>query len=273
MLESVINISEGIRTELIAEIAATAGADLLDVHSCVHHNRSVLTVIGEHAARAIARSTVELLDLSTHTGAHPRIGVLDVVPFIALDGTTVDEAIVARDSFARWAGETLGLPCFVYGPERTLPEIRRGAFTSFPPDHGPAQPHPSAGAVAVGQRPPLVAYNLWLADADLDLATQIARSIRSASVRALGLSVGDRVQVSMNLIDPAATGPAQVWDQVAASAPIERAELVGLIPAEALTDIDPRRWTQLDVSVERTIEWRLTQRKAEQAVEAERNDS
>lgn len=260
MLESVINISEGRRSDLIDEIASVAGADLLDVHSCVHHNRSVLTVVGEHAPRAIARRTIELLDLRSHDGVHPRIGVLDVVPFIALDGSTDGAAHEARDAFARWAGDTLALPCFLYGPERTLPQVRQGAFTTLRPDHGPEAPHPTAGAVAVGERPPLVAYNLWLQDADLGLARSIARSVRSEQVRALGLEVGDAVQVSMNLIDPMHTGPDRVWDTVAATTRITRAELVGLLPAAALDAIDPARWERLDLGPERTIERRLAQR-------------
>ncbi len=260
MLESVINISEGRRSDLIDEIASVAGADLLDVHSCVHHNRSVLTVVGEDAPRAIARRTTELLDLGTHHGAHPRIGVLDVVPFIALEGSSAHDALDARDAFARWAGDALALPCFLYGPERTLPEVRRGAFTTLRPDHGPQFPHPTAGAVAVGQRPPLVAYNLWLQEPDLALARSIARSLRSDQVRALGLEVGDAVQVSMNLIDPMHTGPDRVWDTVAARTRIARAELVGLLPAAALDAIDPARWQQLDLGPERTIERRLAER-------------
>ncbi len=260
MLESVINISEGRRTDLIDEIAASAGADLLDVHSCVHHNRSVLTVVGETAPRAIARRTIEVLDIGSHTGAHPRIGMLDVVPFIALDGSTEQDALDAREAFARWAGDALALPCFVYGPERTLPDVRGGAFTTLAPDYGPGVAHPSAGAVAVGQRPLLIAYNLWLSEPDLELARSIARTIRSTSVRALGLAVGDQVQVSMNLIDPSSTGPEHVWDTVATMAPIERAELVGLLPAATLERIDRGRWIQLDLGAERTIEWKLAQR-------------
>ncbi len=260
MIESVINISEGRRTDLIDEIGAAAGADLLDVHSCVHHNRSVLTVVGESAPKAIARRTLDVLDIAMHDGAHPRIGVLDVVPFISLEGSSERDAIDARNAFARWAAEALALPCFLYGPERTLPEVRRGAFTTLAPDHGPQEPHPTAGAVAVGQRASLVAYNLWLAEPDIDLAKQIARTIRSSSVRALGLEVGDQVQVSMNLIDPTSTRPDQIWDRVESMALIKRAELVGLLPDSVLGRIPPDRWAQLDLGTERTIEWRLTER-------------
>jgi len=270
VVESVINISEGRRSDVIATIAAAAGADLLDVHSCEHHNRSVLTVVGETAPRAITLRAVELLDLTDHTGAHPRIGVVDVVPFIALGGAalggaapggaTADRARAARDAFARWAAEELAVPSFLYGPERTLPELRRGAFDTLLPDHGPTAPHPTAGAIAVGVRPPLVAYNLWLTDPELDLARRIATGIRSASVRALGLAVGDSVQVSMNLIDPMTTGPDDVHALVSQLAPVERAELVGLVPAAVLARIDPDRWEPLDLAEDRTIEWRLAER-------------
>jgi glutamate formiminotransferase len=260
VLESVINISEGRRGGLIDAIAASAGADLLDVHSCELHNRSVLTVIGEDAARAVTRSGIELLDITTHSGAHPRIGVVDVVPFIALQGLDESVARTARDDFARWAADELGVPTFLYGTERTLPEIRRTAFDDLLPDHGPLSPHPTAGAIAVGLRPPLVAYNLWLIEPDLALARRIAASLRSPSVRALGLAVGDQVQVSMNLIDPMVTGPHRVHALVAKQARIDRSELVGLLPDAVLRRIDPSRWEQLDLAEDRTIEWRLAER-------------
>ncbi|MBU6328917.1 MAG: hypothetical protein KGR18_03065 [Acidobacteria bacterium] len=260
MIESVINISEGRRRDLVDDIAAAAGPDLLDVHTCAFHNRSVLTVVGDPAPRAIARRSMELLDLTTHAGAHPRIGVVDVVPFIALDGTPPRDALAARDAFARWAAEELSVPVFLYGPERTLPEIRRSAFTTLSPDHGPTQPHPTAGAIAVGCRPPLVAYNLWLVDPDLATARRIAAELRSPAVRTLGLAVGDGVQVSMNLIDPDSVGPAEVFEAVGRRTSIARAELVGLLPAAVLGRIDPGRWEQLDLAEDRTIEHRLALR-------------
>lgn len=270
VLECVINISEGRRIDVISAIAAQAGVDLLDVHSCSEHNRSVLTVVGETAPRAVTRTAVELLDISDHRGAHPRIGVVDVVPFIPLASSSMSEAIAARDSFARWASRDLRIPCFTYGPAndsdaaseagRSLPDIRRDAFASLAPDAGPAEPHPTAGAIAVGARGVLVAYNLWLADGDLDLARSIAAAIRSPSVRALGMQVGADVQVSMNLIAPDATGPADVRDFVAARARIARAELVGLIPRSALEAIEATRWDELDVSPDSTIEARLAER-------------
>jgi glutamate formiminotransferase len=190
---------------------------------------------------------------------HPRIGAVDVVPFVALGSTPFARAVEARDAFAAWAGSALSLPCFLYGPERSLPDVRRGAFTSFPPDAGPPAPHPTAGACAVGARPVLVAYNVWLAGAGLDTARAIARSLRGPAVRALGLQVGPGaadVQVSMNLVDPAAFGPAEAYDAVRAEAPVARAELVGLVPRSVLEATPQDRWTELDLAEDRTIEAR-----------------
>ncbi len=263
VLECVVNVSEGRRHDVLGRLdRAVPETAFLDRHSCTHHNRSVFTLLGEEAPRRLARAAVEELDLRTHDGVHPRLGVVDVVPFVPLDEATAADALAARDRFARWAADELDLPCFLYGPERTLPEVRRGAFTALEPDLGPLTPHATAGAVAVGARPVLVAYNLWLADDDLAAAKHIAAGLRGPAVRALGLSVGDRVQVSMNLIDPARVGPAQVWDLVAGETRIERAELVGLVPTAVLTATPQERWTQLALSPAVTIEARRRQRAA-----------
>lgn len=193
VIECVVNISEGRDRERIERIADAAGPALLDVHIDADHHRSVLTLAGTEAPRAVAAEAVRLLDLRSHAGAHPRIGVVDVVPFVALEGASAADATAARDAFCAWAGEALGVPCFRYGPERTLPEIRRRAFDGLLPDCGPPAPHTTAGAMAVGQRPVLVAYNVWLAEPDLALAKRIAVELRSPSVRALGLQVGEQV--------------------------------------------------------------------------------
>lgn len=260
MLECVINISEGRDLHQVAEIGRAAGRELLDVHTDPHHHRSVLTVVGEQTAEAVAIATVLRLDLRDHHGVHPRIGALDVVPFVPLGASTMEDALAARDRFATWAGRELGLPCFVYGPERTLPEVRRRAWRDLAPDTGPSEPHPTAGAAAVGARPLLVAYNVWLADADLDLARSIARDLRSDTVRALGLEVGDEVQVSMNLVEPLVVGPADVYDRIATTTSIARAELVGLVPSAVVEAIPPARWGELDLAMDRTIEERITAR-------------
>lgn len=262
MLECVVNISEGRDLHLIEAIAATAGSDLLDVHHDPHHHRSVLTLVGEEAPRSVAAATVAALDLRRHEGVHPRLGVLDVVPFVALTGTRPADAVRARDDFARWLAGTLAVPCFTYGPDRTLPEVRRRAFRDLTPDHGPPAPHPSAGATAVGARSLLVAYNVWVDGPDLAAVRAMAAAVRSPEVRALGLAVGDRFQVSMNLVAPARVGPAVAHDRVVVAATdaggrVTGAELVGLVPAAVLEQVPRSRWAELDLGEERTIEARL----------------
>ena len=276
MLECVVNVSEGRQIDVLRALRVAAGPCLLDVHSDVDHNRSVFTLAGppelvEEGVRSLAEATVACLDLRLHRGVHPRIGVLDVVPFVALrpdplDGTLAagdpELALGARDRFARWAGETLALPCFLYGPERPLPQLRRQAWRDLAPDTGPSTPHPSAGAAAVGARGVLVAYNLWLdgerlGGAGLDVARQIATALRGPALRTLGLAVGGSAQVSCNLIAPEQVGPADVFDAVALQAPIARAELVGLLPRRVLLAIPRHRWDELAVGPATTIEARL----------------
>jgi glutamate formiminotransferase len=260
VLECVVNVSEGARPEVVDALAAVCDDHLLDVHRDAHHNRSVLTLVGETAPRALATAAVERLDLRTHVGVHPRLGVVDVVPFVPLDGSTLADAVAARDAFARWCAAELGVPCFRYGPERSLPEVRRHAFRELAPDDGPAMPHPTAGACCVGARSVLVAYNVWLAEPDLVLARRVAAAVRGPQLRALGLAVGDRVQVSMNLVAPDDLGPAAAFDRVAALAPADGAELVGLVPARVLQGVPRQRWAALDLSADRTIEARLAAR-------------
>ncbi len=212
VLECVVNVSEGRDAGVLLALAAAAGGTLLDVHSDPHHHRSVFTlgggaVVVEADARALAAAAVARLDLRRHVGVHPRLGVVDVVPFVPLGGSTLADAVAARDRFLAWAGVELGLPGFAYGPERTLPDVRRRAFVDLAPDAGPFVPHETAGAVCVGAREVLVAFNVWLADgADLALAREVARAVRGPAVRALGLDVGGRAQVSMNLVDPLVVG-------------------------------------------------------------------
>jgi glutamate formiminotransferase len=270
LVECVINISEGRDRQAIDAVSAAAGDALLDIHSDHDHNRSVLTLVGEEhevdrAARSVAQVTVASLDMTEHSGVHPRIGALDVVPWVAVerrrDGAFEDgpiqDAVVARNRFAHWAGDELSLPCFLYGPERSLPEVRRRAWVDLEPDTGPRRAHPSAGATAVGARPILVAYNLWLADADLGTARAVASSIRGPSVRSLGLPVGQGVQVSCNLIAPSQVGPGAVFDAVASQVEVQRAELVGLLPASVLDREPQHRWMELGLDRSKTIEARL----------------
>lgn len=257
MLECVVNVSEGRDRSVIRRVAGAGGARLLDVHSDPHHNRSVLTLAGagvEAAARAVATEAVRHIDLRLHVGVHPRLGAVDVVPFVPLAGSSMDDALAARDRFAAWAGEDLGVPCFLYGPERSLPDVRRHAFTGLAPDTGPPVAHPTAGAICVGARPVLVAYNVWLAEGvPVSVARQVAREIRGPGLRALGLDVGGRAQVSMNLVDPERLTPAGAYDAVAARAPVERAELVGLVPAAVLAAVPPARWAELDLAADKAL--------------------
>jgi glutamate formiminotransferase len=257
VLECVVNVSEGRDPAVLEALIAAAGRALLDLHTDRDHHRSVLTLVGEEAPRAVATAAVAAIDLRRHDGVHPRIGAIDVVPFVPLAGSTLDDALDARDRFCRWAGDELDLPCFRYGPERSLPEVRRGAFDALAPDCGPAEPHPSAGACAVGARPLLVAYNVWLTEPDVAEAKRIAGSLRGPGVRALGLDVGGRAQVSMNLVDPAAVGPALVVERIGREAAIAGCELVGLVPRAVLDAVSPDRWASLDLGEERTIEARL----------------
>lgn len=257
MLECVVNISEGRDETVINALSRVARAALLDVHSDAHHNRSVFTLLGTEVVRDLAAEALRLIDLRNHRGVHPRIGVVDVVPFVALGNTNPQEALAARNQYAQWSAHHLGVPTFLYGPERTLPEIRKNAFHDLVPDFGATKPHPSAGATAVGARGVLVAYNLWLKTNDLTLAKHIAAAVRGPAIRTLGLAVGDAVQVSMNLINPLVVGPREAYALVREHAEIDRAELVGLVPSDVLQATPQELWRQLDLDDGRTIEARL----------------
>jgi len=270
-LECVVNLSEGRDLDLLDRLAASCSTTLLDQHRDPDHHRSVFTLGGnasevEASARSLATLAVSTIDLAGHEGVHPRFGAVDVVPFVPLGSADLTPAVAARDRFARWAGRALGLPCFLYGPlpagARTLPEVRRLAFGALSPDTGPKTPHPSAGACAVGARPVLVAYNLWLEGADSALAQRVAARIRRPAVRALGLGLPGAVQVSCNLVDPALVGPGLVYDEVSAAlagsgARVARAELVGLVPRWVLAAEPPERRAALGLSADATIEARL----------------
>jgi glutamate formiminotransferase len=279
LLECVVNVSEGRDEAVLRRLAAAAGTALLDQHRDPHHNRTVFTVAGPadlvaEASRALATATLAHLDLRQHAGAHPRLGVLDVVPFVPFEpGHPAPEdltaAVTQRDRFARWLDEDMGVPSFLYGPlpggrTRTLPEIRRLAFGPAPdgltPDHGPPQAEPRSGATAVGARRVLVAYNVWVSSADV--ARRVAPLVRGPEVRALGLAVGARAQVSCNLVDPDLYGPERLYDTVAelvgqAGGGVEGGELVGLIPEAVLATVPPDRRAELGVSAEATLESRL----------------
>ncbi len=275
MLESVVNISEGKDHVFLDKLSSMSGRCLLDIHSDPYHNRSVLTLAGDDTAlmaavQDIVLMSIEHIDISRHSGVHPRLGAVDVVPFIPLDDRghpTKDEAAFsratkARDEFCEWMGE-LGVPCFLYNDGHSLPEVRKGAFTVIMPDNGPRLPHPTAGACCVGARVALVAYNVWLNTDELVIAKSIAKSLRNDQLRTLGLAVGNMTQVSFNIIDTTAIRIDDLYDSVetlaqSEGAHIAKAELVGLLPNECLTTIKSSRYRQLDISPERTIEKRIT---------------
>ncbi len=311
-LEAVVNISEGRDPRVLHLLKQSAGTALLDTHVDPDHNRSVFTMAGsvadldgssdlEDAVKQLASVAVEHLDVRTHAGVHPRLGVVDVVPFVPLAfrhrrervsgahlpggahrrlsearlvaAPTLDPAAQARDRFSKWAGSVLGVPCFSYGPidrneHRSLPDIRRSAFSTLQPESGPSQPHPSAGACAVGARPLLIAYNVWIRGVDPTKARSVAAAVRGPGVRALALPMHREpgaVQVSCNLVDPFTTGPAHVHDRIARlvenhGGSVLRCELVGLLPAGVLDAIPPSRWSELDLRPESTIEARLEDR-------------
>ena len=267
LFEAVPNFSEGNDPTRISRITAAVGAvpgvRVLGLHSDPDHNRSVITFAGgEEAvlsgATALAKACSAELDLVTQSGEHPRMGVLDVLPFVPLKGATMEDAV----RLAHRAGERLGLlgfPVFLYGAaataphRRALPDVRRGGYEGvasrledprWKPDYGPETLDPHKGAVAVGARPFLIAFNAFLDTADVGIAREVARRIRESdgglpAVRALGFGVGGRAQVSMNLTDFERTPIPVALEAVRSAADdlgasVESTELVGLAPLEAI---------------------------------------
>ena len=276
MLECVPNVSEGRDAAVLDALARACGAALLDRHVDADHHRAVFTLAGDcllDAVRDLAVAVAEHVDLRAHTGVHPRLGALDVVPFVALPDEPIAHAVTAAHDFAAWIADALAVPVFLYDAAdpygRTLPDARRTAFASRAPDVGPETPHPALGAVAVGARPPLVAINCELASDDVGLARRIARAVRErdgglTGVRALGLHLDSaaRAQVSMNLFALERTGVQRACTEVrdlalAAGDDVARVELVGLLPAAELACCDAafREWS--GIGPDRTIEARL----------------
>lgn len=260
VLECVVNVSEGCNAAVLDALTDSVAEHLLDVHSDPDHNRSVFTLIGESAPRLLASRAMDLMNINDHSGVHPRLGIIDVVPFVPLFDAHWSDAVRARNDFAQWAATELQVPCFLYGDERTLPDIRRTAWKSLSPDVGPVEPHHTAGAMCVGVRQPLIAYNVWLKDVDLATTKAIASAVRSDSIRTLGLQVGEFTQVSINLVRPEISNPADAFDAVRHHAEIHHCELVGLLPRDVLLTIPAGRWEELDLAEDRTIEWRLENR-------------
>ena len=257
MLLAVPNVSEGRDVAVLDAIGnafASEGARLLDRHEDPDHNRAVYTLAGEPGSlwRAVlhgAREAMKRIDLTTHEGQHPRVGAIDVAPIVYLDnhtrGAAIAEALVLADALGRE-----GLPVYLYGAladGRTRAELRRGGpealLARTKPDYGPPALHPTAGAVLVAARPPLVAFNVELAPpATLEDARQIAARIREGGpeglpgVRAIGVQLAHAAQVSTNVEDHRAATPADVVEAVRRHAPVAAAELVALAPEAALAN-------------------------------------
>jgi glutamate formiminotransferase len=270
MIECIPNFSEGrdqnVIAAIVAAIADVVGVAVLDLHSDADHHRSVVTfagqqeAVGEAAFRAAA-TAARLINLDVHRGQHPRIGAIDVVPFVPLHGSSMADCIALSHLVGRRIGDELGIPVYLYEesatrPERrALPDVRRGDYEGLKqailtdptraPDYGPPRLGP-AGAVAVGARQPLIAYNVFLASDDLKVARAVARAVRASSgglpaVRALGMLVGGRAQVSMNLVDFRETPVHEAVEAVRREAArygvaLEECELVGLMPEDALIE-------------------------------------
>jgi len=264
LVECVPNFSEGRDTATIealrSAITGVPGVQLLDVQSDAAHNRSVFTFVGSpeavvDAAFAAMRVATARIDLTTHSGEHPRMGATDVVPFVPVTTATMDDCIALARRLGERVGNELQIPVFLYAraakrAERVLlPEVRKGGFEgmrgrALEPDYGPTRVHPTAGASAIGARPFLVAFNVYLDTQEIAVAKEIAKQIRTSSgglpgVQASGFIVDGLAQVSMNLLDIDITSPAVVYNAIKARAEkqgvgVQYSEIVGLIPERGL---------------------------------------
>jgi glutamate formiminotransferase len=270
IIESIPNVSEGRRADVIERMASAirqvAGVRLLDYSSDPSHNRSVFTLVGDGqslkaAALALFEQAVSAIDLRKHQGEHPRLGAVDVVPFVPIEGVTMDECVALAKQVGADVAARFNVPVYLYeeasaNPARkNLEDIRRGEFEGlaakmaspgWTPDFGPATPHVSAGASVIGARMPLIAYNINLNTDRLDVAKKIAAAIRLSSgglrfVKAMGLTLEDRkiVQVSMNLTNYQKTPIFRVFEMVKREAArygvtVLESEIIGLVPSAAL---------------------------------------
>lgn len=269
VIECVPNISEGRRPEIVTrcvDACRVAGVTVLDHSSDAAHNRSVITLAGDGPALKAAilglyAAALPEIDLRHHSGEHPRMGAVDVVPFIPIEGATMADCVALSREVAAEVAARFGVPVFLYEEaasspaRRNLEDIRRGEFeglgakmaqAAWTPDFGPAVPHVSAGGSVIGARMPLVAYNVNLATDRLDVAKKIAAAVRHSSggyrfVKAMGIDLGERriVQVSMNLTNFEKTPIFRVFDTIVREAErygvaVLESEIVGLVPASAL---------------------------------------
>lgn len=272
IIESVPNISEGRRREVIEacvdEIRNTAGCTLMDYSSDESHNRTVITYMGspeacEEAGIALAKKAAELIDLTKHEGEHPRMGAIDVMPFIPIKEATTQDCIEISKKVGKRIAEEVDIPVFLYESSASAPHrqnlaaIRKGQFEGmadkvqqegWEPDFGGKRIHPTAGVIAVGARPPLVAFNINLSTSDLSIASAIAKIIRRSSggleaVKAIGVMLEPRniAQVSINMTDYTKTPLYRVLELVKAEAKrygvhVVGTEIIGLTPMQAMID-------------------------------------
>jgi glutamate formiminotransferase len=291
LVECVPNVSEGRRADVIAALEsaiAAPGIHLLDRSSDASHNRSVFTFAGEpltvrDAVLRLYAAAIDAIDLRAHDGVHPRVGAVDVVPFVPLQSATLDECVALAKSTAALVADRFGLPVFLYedaaatDERRSLADIRRGGVDgmalrmqqgSWKPDFGPSHPHPTAGATAIGARPILIAYNVNLASNRLGVARRIASAVRTSGgglphVKALGLQLDQGiVQVSMNLTNYKETSMMTVFDAIVREAASDgvrvlESEIVGLVPADALPKDPQRRLKLREEDLGKILEQRL----------------
>ena len=297
LIECVPNFSEGRRPEVVDEIVHAVGqidgVTVLDHSRDETHNRSVVTFAGSaepvvRAATAAVGRALELIDMEQHTGAHPRIGAVDVIPFVPLGGSRIEECVDLARRFGEQIAVRFGLPVYLYGEaalrpdRRRLADVRRGQYEALrdeiatnpdrAPDFGPRELPPRGGAVAVGARKPLIAFNVNLASSDLALARRIASAIRESSggmpaVQAMGIllhrpSGPPMAQVSMNLVDWERTGIATVVREIRrlaaeAGTTIDHCELIGLAPTGALLEVAADTLGLADFTPDQALELRL----------------
>lgn len=293
-LECVPNVSEGRRPEVVARlvdaVTSVPGVRLLDVSSDPDHNRSVLTLAGtagdlRESLLALYEAALREIDLTRHQGVHPRVGAVDVVPFVPLGDTPMEEAVAAAEALASEVADCFGLPVYLYEkaarrPERRLlADVRRGGFEGLSvkmadpawlPDLGPARPHPTAGATVIGARFFLIAFNAVLDTPDVAVARAVAKKVRESggglpAVRAMGVHLASRgrAQVSMNLVDFRRTSVLTALNRVrreaeALGARVLETELIGLMPEEAAAGVMREALLMPGFAPDRVLESRLS---------------
>lgn len=294
IIECVANFSEGrdqvVIESLVSAISSVRGVKVINVHSDSDHNRTVVSflglpqAVGEAAYQGVVAAS-KLIDMDKHRGQHPRIGAADVIPFVPVQNVTMHDCVVVARELGQRLGHNAGLPVYLYEyaafseDRRDLAHIRRGGYEALKssllsdggrlPDYGPALLG-KAGAVAVGARYPLIAFNVYLATGDIEVARKVARSVRYSSgglryVNALGLLVDGHAQVSLNLTDYTKTPLPKVLELIRREAHrygvlVKRTELVGLLPLQALIDVGQWYLQLNDLNSEHILEAHLADR-------------